>query len=187
MKELERDSSCVPYPRKRSYWAVTLPFLVLLTTTAAYLWRCSELLAVLYVSCYVLLVLLHGYVCAFSGCPYRGSWCPGAFATFPVGKIAQTIDRLGIRRSHNLIAVCFGMCLLFLLGILLLPLYWFSQLTVSVAIIYFLLVALYSKEFLLRVCPHCAMRSNCPAAKLVTTIKGDRGSSVLERGRKNES
>lgn len=178
MKELKLDTGCVPYPRQRSYWAVNLPFLVLLTATATYLWRCSELVAVLYVSSYVLLVLLHGYVCAFSGCPYKGSWCPGAFATFPVGKIAQMIDRSGIRRSNTLIAVFFGMCLILILGIALLPLYWLSFLGIGVAIGYFLLILIYLVMFLVKICPHCAMRFNCPAARLSNSlheIAGEKG------------
>jgi hypothetical protein len=96
--------------------------------------------------------------------------CPGAFAYFPVGKVAQLFDKLNVKRSNALIGAFFGICVIFLLGIMTLPLYWLNYLGISVSIGYVVLVLIYSIVFLLTICPKCAMRFNCPAAKLSNIV-----------------
>ena len=89
MSDLRFDKKCVPFPGKRIYWIINIPYLLLLIVTAVYLWQFSILISSIYISLYMVSIILHGYVCAFSGCPYKGRMCPGAFAYFPVGKMAM--------------------------------------------------------------------------------------------------
>ncbi len=39
MTDQKFDKSCIPYPRKKLYWVISLPYLVLLVLTAIYLWN----------------------------------------------------------------------------------------------------------------------------------------------------
>jgi hypothetical protein len=178
MAELKFDMSCKPFPKWKLYWAVNVPYMVLLVATAIYVWQFNVTASVVYMSFYVLSVILHGYVCAFSGCPYKGGVCPGAFAYFPVGIVAGFFGKLKVRQHNALVGAFFAMCIGLLLGIMTLPLYWLSKSGIYLAIGYPVIVLAYLIVFLLTVCPRCAMRFNCPAARLSNllsrrfTVKG---------------
>lgn len=157
---------CIPYPRKGVYWMISLPYLVLMILTASYLWNFSEMLAIVYVGFYLLTITLHGYICSFSECPYKGKVCPGAFAWFPVGKIAGIFQRMKIKKSEIVINIFFLFILLAQLGILILPIYWIYKLDVLISIGYIIFILFHFFIFVLMICPRCAQRNICPTAKL---------------------
>lgn len=88
MNEPKIDKTCIPFPRKKLYWLISLPYLALLFSTFIYLFSRNLLVSFIFIAFYFLSIILHGYVCSFSECPYKGTMCPGAFAWFPVGKVA---------------------------------------------------------------------------------------------------
>jgi len=170
MNEMKIDKGCIPYPRKGMYWLINIPYLLLLVLTAIYLWQFSWLVSSIYVSLYFISVILHGYVCTFSGCPYKGKMCPGAFAYFPVGKMAMLYDKLKVKKSDTLIGIFFLLIMIFLLAIIVLPLHWIKKLGIGFAIGYVSVIMAYFIIFLLSICPKCSMRFNCPAAKLANIL-----------------
>ena len=181
MSDLKFDNSCIPYPRKGLYWIINLPYLILLIVTAVYLWQYSVPVSLIYIGLYIVSIILHGYICAFAGCPYKGKVCPGAFAYFPVGKIAVLYDKLGAKKSDNLIGLFFVIISLFLLGIIVLPLYWISNLGTGYAIGYVTVILVYFIVFVWTICPRCAMRFNCPMAKLSDLLhRKIQGNNILE-------
>jgi hypothetical protein len=170
MTDLKFDKTCIPYPRKGLYWIINLVYLGLLILTSIYLWKYSIVISLIYISFYVITVILHGYMCAFSPCPYSGTFCPGIFALFPVGKIALIIKRLKIKHSVKLIKFFFYVILGALFLTLVLPLYWIGKLGMIYSLGYFLLVIGYFVIFILIICPKCAGRIYCPSAKLSNLI-----------------
>jgi hypothetical protein len=170
MTDLKFDKACIPYPRKGLYWIINLFYLGLLIITSVYLWKYSIVISLIYISFYVISVILHGYMCAFSPCPYSGTFCPGIFALFPVGKIALIFRRLKIKRSVRLIKLFFYTILGALILTLILPLYWISKLGIIYSFGYFILVIGYFITFILTICPKCSGRLYCPSAKLSNLI-----------------
>lgn len=181
MAELKIDKSCIPYPRKGLYWMINIPYLVLLILTTIYLWNYNILVSSIYISFYVISTILHGYICSFSDCPYTGTICPGAFAWFPVGKIARLFQKLKFVKSALLINLFFLLIMFSLLGMITLPLYWISKLGIIYSIGYFLFLIGYFISFILTICPKCAQRLYCPTAKLSNWIyKKISGKDILK-------
>lgn len=170
MTDLQFDDKCIPYPRKGLYWLISIPYLGLLIITAIYLWQFGILISAIYISFYILSVILHGYICTFSGCPYKGEFCPGALAYFPVGKIALLFDKMKVKKSELLFNMFFGFVMLLSLGIIIFPLYWINSLGAGYSIGYILIILVYFIAFILAICPKCAMRFNCPLGKLSNSI-----------------
>ena len=166
MNDKKLDKSCIPYPRKGVYWIISLPYLALLILTATYLWNFNIIISSIYISFYFVSIILHGYICSFSECPYKGTMCPGAFAWFPVGKISHFIEKLKIKKSLLLINVFFLIVMITLLGIIILPLFWISKLGMIYSIGYVALIIIHFFIFILTICPKCAGRLYCPTAKL---------------------
>jgi hypothetical protein len=128
MADFKFDKTCIPYPRKGLYWIINLFYLGLLIMTSIYLWKYSILISSVYISFYVISVILHGYMCAFGPCPYTGTFCSGIFALFPVGKVALIFKRLKIKHFVRLIKIFFYIILGVLILTLILPLYLISKL-----------------------------------------------------------
>jgi hypothetical protein len=170
MPDLKFDTTCIPYPRKALYWIINLFYLGLLILTSIYLWKYSIMISSIYISLYLISVILHGYLCTFSSCPYLGTFCPGIFFMFPVGKIAMIFKRLKIKHSVKLIKLFFYIILGALILTLTLPLYWISKLGIIYSLGYFMLVIGYFITFIVTICPKCAGRLYCPSAKLSNLI-----------------
>lgn len=164
MEPIKIDHNCIPYPRKGIYWLITLPYLLMLIGVTIYLWTYSIPVSIAYLFLYIMSTLIHGYICSFSECPYKGTLCPGAFGWFPVGKIAGKIKPQ--KRNDKLIGVLFLVIMLCILGILIIPLFWLYKLGILLSIGYFLFILLHFFSFVLFVCPKCAGRGYCPTAKL---------------------
>ena len=162
------DKTCIPYPRKGIYWLVTLPFVMVLIGVAIFLGTFNISLAITYFSFYIVSTFLHGYVCSFSECPYKGTFCPGAFGWFPVGKIAGKLKPK--KKNDQLIGILFMFIMLCILGILVLPLYWLSNLGLAASIGYGLFIVIHFFSFVIFICPKCAGRGYCPTAKLSNTL-----------------
>ena len=166
MNDPKLDNSCIPYPRKGLYWIISLPYLGLLILTAIYLWNFNILVASIYISFYLVSIILHGYICSFSECPYKGTMCPGAFAWFPVGKISQYFHKLKFKKIDSLMNLFFLVIMIALLGTITFPLYWINKLGIIYSTGYVLFVFGHCFLFILTICPKCAARLNCPTAKL---------------------
>ncbi len=169
MNDLKIDRTCVPYPKKRIYWLVTLPYLIVLIGVIAYLWSYNVSVAITYFSLYLISTVLHGYVCSFSECPYKGTFCPGAFGWFPVGKIAGKLKKPE-KRNDKVIGIVFMSIMLCILGIFVLPLYWISKQGLIFSIAYGIFIIVHFFFFVIFVCPKCAGRGNCPTAKLSDSL-----------------
>ena len=169
INDLKIDRTCVPYPKKGIYWLVTLPYLIVLIGVTAYLWSYNMSVAITYFSLYLISTLLHGYVCSFSECPYKGTFCPGAFGWFPVGKIAGKLKKPE-KRNDKVTGILFLFIMLCTLGILAIPVYWINKLGITSSIGYVFLVLLHFFSFVIFVCPKCAGRGNCPTAKLSDSL-----------------
>jgi len=150
MKNDKIDLSCVPYPRKGLYWLITLPYLIVLVTTMLYLWSIRSNIALVYFGLYILSTLLHGYVCSFSECPYKGTSCPGAFGWFGVGLMAGLFSSMKIRKSQNLINLFFLLVMISLLGIVLIPLFWLYKAKWIFSVAYFLFMLIHFFSFILK-------------------------------------
>lgn len=164
------DFNCIPYPRKGLYWIINIPYITLFILTAIYLWNYSVLVSSVFISFYLVSVLLHGYICAFSDCPYTGTMCPGGFGWSPVGKIAYLYQKLKVHQSVFLTNLFFLIIMISLLGVLIFPLYWISNLGIIYCVGYVLFIMGYFFSFLITICPKCAGRLKCPTAKLSNLI-----------------
>jgi len=160
------DKKCIPYPKKGLYWLINIPYLILICLTSIYLWNINISVSLTYVSFYTISIILHGYLCAFSGCPYAGTICPGIFGWFLVGKVALVYKKLKVKRSLKLIKVFFYIILGTLIGILTVPLYWLNKLGLVYSLGYFIFILTYFFIYILSICPRCAGRLYCPSARL---------------------
>ncbi len=169
MEDIKIDKTCVPYPGKGIYWLVAAPYLIVLIGVTAYLWSYNVRIAITYFSLYLTSTLLHGYVCSFSECPYKGTFCPGAFGWFPVGKIAGKLNK-SKTKNDKVVGILFMFIMLCIVGIFILPLYWISKPGLLFSIAYGIFIIIHFFTFVIFVCPKCAGRRYCPTAKLSNTL-----------------
>jgi len=160
------DKSCIPYPRKRWYWLISLPYVFVLTITTIYLWKHSVSASCSYLGLYFISIILHGYNCSFSKCPYKNTYCPGAFGWFSVGKVAGIFFKIKIKKSSGLINLFFFLILISILGITILPTFWIINIGIFWVIGYVLFILIHFFTFVVVICPKCAGRSFCPTARL---------------------
>jgi hypothetical protein len=167
---IEPDISCVPYPRKRTYLILTVPFLALLVAVAVYLWTVSFVLALVFILLFVATNLFQSYCCAYQDCPYAGGFCPAVAGIMPSGLLAKVIAKR-IRKSRRLFSISAAIAFVALLGLLVFPLYWIAQIGIAMVIGYFVLNIIYYVTFLLSICPVCAIRDTCPGGRLRGTLR----------------
>lgn len=91
--------SCVPYSRKRAYFILTVPFLILLILVAVYLWSINFALSLIFISLFVTANLLQAYCCAYQECPYAGGFCPAVAGIMPSSMLAKIILRKKVKKA----------------------------------------------------------------------------------------
>lgn len=166
------DKSCIPHPRKRWYWLISIPYVALIALTTIYLFNENINVAIIYLSLYIGSNIIHGYNCSFSPCPYVGTFCPGAFGWFWVGKIAKLFQQIGLSKSNSLINLFFMFIMISLLGIIILPTFWLANLGLVFVIGYVIFFVVHFYFFLVLMCTKCAGRKACPTARLSSAITG---------------
>ncbi|MBA7678896.1 hypothetical protein ES703_87175 [subsurface metagenome] len=168
------DMSCVPYSRKRAYFILTVPFLILLILVAVYLWSVNFALALIFISLFVTANLLQAYCCAYQECPYAGGFCPAVAGIMPSSMLAKIILRKKVKRSKRLFDLFAAIAFLSLLGLIGFPLFWIIDISIPLAIGYFALNIVYYTTFFLAICPVCAIRNTCPGGKLQNMVLKNR-------------
>jgi len=162
--------SCVPYCRKRAYFILTVPFLILLILVAVYLWSISFAISLVFISLFVMANLFQSYCCAYQDCPYAGGFCPAVAGIMPSGMLARLIRRKTVKKSEMLFNLFAAIAFLSLLGLIGFPLFWIADLSIPLAIVYFALNIAYYIAFSLAICPACAIRKTCPGGKLQNMV-----------------
>ncbi len=169
--EIKPDMSCVPFRRKRLYFALTIPYLLLLTLVFVYLWTFSLVLTVVFLSLYLATCYFQTYCCAYQDCPYVGGFCPAIAGIMPASVLTKLIySRRKIvksKRSFELHATLASICWL---GLIVLPLFWIVKLGTASAAGYLAFHAVYYVIFGLTICPACATRRTCPGGKLQSIV-----------------
>lgn len=164
------DFACVPFKKKRRYWVLTIPLLALLVVTSLYLWRIGSGLGLIYIGFFIVLNFADSYLCSVENCPYVGKPCPGMFGLFLVGVLAGIRRRIKVKQNQVISGVCGGIVGLSTIGLVLFPLNWLAKRSLLMALGYFLVFLIYYLVYILTICPHCAKRNDCPAARLVRNL-----------------
>jgi hypothetical protein len=169
--ENKPDMSCVPYSRKGVYFALTIPFLVIVILVFVYLWRNNILLSFVLLALYLATSYFQAYCCAYQECPYIGRFCPAIVGIYPANLFAKLLyGRKKVVESKVRFEVQATLATIGWLGIAILPLYWLWQLGAIFAIGYFASHVIYYLIYGLTVCPKCAIRDTCPGGKLQSVV-----------------
>lgn len=166
--------SCVPYRRKRAYFILTVPFLIVLVLVAVYLWSIGFALSLIFISLFIIANLSQSYCCAYQDCPYIGGFCPAVAGIMPSGMLARLIRGKRVKKSETLFNLLAAIAFLSLVGLIGFPLFWIADLSIPLAIGYFVLNIAYYTAFFLAICPACAIRDTCPGGKLQNVVSKNR-------------
>jgi hypothetical protein len=162
-EEARPDMSCVPYRRKGLYFAITIPFLLILLLLIVYLGTVTWLLSLAFLLLYLAMSYFQAYCCAYQDCPYVGRFCPAVIGILPANLMARLFySNRPIVRSKKRFEVSALLGIFSWLGLILLPLFWLARLGIGFAVGYFACHAVYAAVFGLTVCPVCAIRHTCP-------------------------
>lgn len=155
--------SCVPYSRKGWYFALTVPFWLVLLAVVVYLGTVSLILAVVLILLYLATSFFQAYCCAYQDCPYVGGFCPAVIGIMPASLMAKALygDR-PLEKSKQRFDRSVTWALVAWVGVAAFPLYWLAQLGMAFAIGYLACHVVYTAVFGLTVCPACAIRDICP-------------------------
>jgi hypothetical protein len=159
--------SCVPYANRKRYYAQTAILFVVTGSVFVYMWTVNPIISLLMLVGYFLTNYGQAYCCAYQECPYVGQFCPALFGIFPANLIARRMVKKGVTRSKKRFevsaAVAFGS---FLIGVVLLPLYWLYLLNIWYAVLYFAFHLVSVLIFFFTICPTCSIRDTCPGGKV---------------------
>ena len=170
------DLTCFPYRRKGLYFALTIPFWLLLLAVFVYLWAYSFLIALIFASLYLGMSFFQAYCCAYQECPYVGGFCPAVIGIMPASLMAKLFYRKGVVKSKRRFDVNATFGVLCWFGLIVFPLFWVAKLSLVYAIGYVLAHVVYTAVFGLTICPVCAISDICPGGKL--------SGAVLRKGKK---
>ena len=184
------DMSCYPFRRKGIYLAIVLPYLAVLISVFFFLLLKKEPIrraavgrrsrtrlvpGLVYLSLYLGMCYFQAYCCACQECPYVGEFCPAIAGIYPGNILARVKYGKGIVKSEkrlranaSLASACWG-------GLMLFPLPWLAKRSVSYAVGYSLVHAVYYLFHGLAVCPVCAIRDTCPGGMLQARVLGEIG------------
>ena len=165
--EKRPDMNCVPYHRKGFYFALTIPFIVLLVGVLVYLWTISFVLSVIFALLYLLMCFFQAYCCVYQECPYVGGFCPAIAGIMPASLLAKLIyGNKRIVKSKRRFELNAILAVMSWLGLVLFPLHWIGQLGKLFFIGYIFCHVLYAVIFLMTICPACSIRRICPGGRL---------------------
>jgi len=169
--QIKPDMSCVPYRRKKLYFLLTVPFLVLLISVFVYLWTFSFILSLVFALFYLMMSYFQAYCCVYQDCPYVGEFCPAVIGILPANLFAKLIyGRQGIVKSKKAFDIHATLAIVGWLGLIVLPLFWVVRLGVTFAVGYVVSHAVYAMVFGLTICPVCAIRDTCPGGKFQSLV-----------------
>ena len=169
------DHKCVPYKRKPLYLFLTVPMIVMYIAIAVFLWQINILFFALYASLFVLVALFMSYVCVYWECPYVGKFAPcvGGFC-LPSSQIARLFKKA--KRSENRYNIFLTLAYASFFGIILYPIYFLFMHSISLLLVYIVVVIIYGSLFTLFICPLCATRHICPGGQAAVKIQEKRNS-----------
>ena len=160
------DMSCVPYRRKGLYFALTVPFWLLLVAIFVYLWTYNFLLSFVFASFFVGMSYFQAYCCVYQECPYVGGFCPAVIGIMPASLMAKIIRRKEVARSRKRFEINATLGVVCWLGLIVFPLFWIAKLGAGFAVGYVLSHVVYTGIFGITICPACAIRDICPGGRL---------------------
>jgi hypothetical protein len=163
--------SCVPFPKKTLYLALTVPLLLILILVLVYLWAYSFVLSLIFLLLFVAVCYFQAYCCAYEACPYIGHFCPAIVGIMPASYLAKTIyPKEKIVRSKARYSMNMTLAIIAWLALVLFPLYWICRAHVLLAAAYVACHLVYSLVFFITICPVCAIRNTCPGGKFQHTL-----------------
>lgn len=159
--------SCVPYPRRGLYLALTVPILLILAAATIYLGTIHVLLSLTVVLLYASMSVFQAYCCAHQGCPYVGGFCPAVMGILPASLLAKLLygDGAIVRSQEKFQRHAILACASWF-GLVVFPLPWLTRLGIGFMAGYVLFNVAYTLVFWLTICPICAIRDICPGGKL---------------------
>jgi hypothetical protein len=164
--EIRPDMSCVPYRRRKRYFLLTVPLLVLLIGVFVYLWTFSFILSLVFVLFYLMMSYFQAYCCVYQDCPYVGEFCPAVMGILPANFFARLIyGRKGIVKSKKVFDVHASLAIAGWLGLIVFPVFWIATLGVGFVVGYIVVHVVYAAVFGFTICPVCAIRDTCPGGK----------------------
>jgi hypothetical protein len=162
-EEAKPDLSCVPYRRKGLYFAITIPFLLLLLGVLVFLGTVSLLLAGAFLLLFLAMSYFQAYCCVYQDCPYVGGFCPAVIGILPANLMAKVLyGKRTVVRSKARFELNALLGISSWLGLVVLPLFSLARLGIGFAIGYFACHVVYAVVFGLTICPVCAIRNTCP-------------------------
>ena len=165
--EIRPDMSCVPYRRKRLYFVLTLPLIMLLIAVFVYLWTISFILSLVFLVFYLVMSYFQAYCCVYQDCPYVGGFCPAVLAILPANLCAKHLyGRQGVVKSKKAFSLQASLAIAGWLGLIVSPVFWVATLGVGFAVGYVVIHVVYTVIFGFTICPVCAIRDTCPGGKL---------------------
>lgn len=164
------SENCVPYQRKSLYLLLTIPMIGMYVAIAAFLWQVSTAFFVVYGALFVLVAVFQSYVCVYWQCPYVGRFAPcvGGFC-LPSSQIARLLKN--VKRSERAYNVAVSLAFVGFVGIIVLPLYFLYQHSVTYLLVYVGIVLAYAAGFLWLICPACGTRHVCPGGQASTKLR----------------
>jgi hypothetical protein len=175
MPDYQHDMSCVPFPQRGLYFALTVPFLLVLVVVLGYMATVNLLLALPFVACYLLACWFQAYCCAYQKCPYVGGFCPAIAGIWLANPMARIVQRSGlVPRSQRGFETYALLAIASWCGLALFPVAWIARLSGWLAGGYVLLHIVYAVVFFLTVCPSCAIRHTCPGGGLQKILRRSR-------------
>ena len=160
------DMSCVPYGRKKLYFLLTVPVIMLLTAVFVYLWIVSPILSLVFAAFYLMMSYFQAYCCVYQDCPYVGEFCPAVLGILPANVFAKRIHgRKGIVKSKKAFGRHAAVAIVGWLGLIVFPVFWIARLGVGFAVGYVVVHVAYAVVFGLTICAVCAIRGTCPGGK----------------------
>ncbi|TXT57863.1 MAG: conserved membrane protein of unknown function [Candidatus Thorarchaeota archaeon] len=170
MTENEPDMTCVPYAKRRRYYALTAVFLVVLGWVILYLWAVSPFLALIVIGFYLATNYFQAYCCYYQRCPYVGAFCPAISGIYLGNILASHLRKKNAEVSEKKFKLHKNLGVFSWFATVLFPLYWIYQFSLEFALLYFIFQLGHYVIFGLSVCPSCAIRDICPGGSLQRSV-----------------
>jgi hypothetical protein len=160
----------VPYPRKSLYLLLTTPMIGIYIAIAVLLWNLNTVFFAIYCALFVTVAISQSYVCVYFRCPYVGKFAPcvGGFC-LPSSQIARCFKNA--RRSERIYNIAVTIALAAFLGIIVFPMHFLYQQSLTLLLIYIAIVLFYAAGFLGFICPVCGTRHVCPGGQTSTKLR----------------
>ncbi|MBI9047180.1 MAG: hypothetical protein JEZ06_22020 [Anaerolineaceae bacterium] len=155
---------CSDYPRKKLYWILTFPMMLLHSAIAILLFKFHWSVFLIYLSLIILVALSMSFVCHHWKCPYIGKFAPcvGGFC-LPSSRIAVLWKNQ--QRSEKRYKFALNIAYTYFFGIILFPIYFIFLYGWLTMVMYILIVFIYAFLFSIYIYPVCRTREVCPGGQ----------------------